>query len=167
MPTESWKGIFRSFLEPLRDHTLQLYGDRLISLVVFGSVGRGSMRPDSDIDVLIISDPLPHGRLRRVEEFGSVESEMDALFRRGTASGVNTRISPVFKTPQEAKRGSALFLDMVDDACVLFDRGGFFGERMLHLRERLNALGSKRIWKGNAWYWDLKPDYKWGDEFEL
>jgi hypothetical protein len=24
-----------------------------------------------------------------------------------------------------------------------------------------------RIWRGNAWLWDLKPDYQPGDVFEL
>ena len=167
MAAESWKDIFQSFLKSLEEHTLDFYGERLISLVVFGSVGRGAMRPDSDIDVLIICDPLPQGRLRRVEEFGAVEREIDLTMTKGAASGIHTRLSPVFKTPEEANRGSALFLDMVDDAYVLFDRGGFFREQMVRLRERLKALGAKRIWKGSAWYWDLKPDYKWGDEFEL
>ncbi|MCY4660185.1 MAG: hypothetical protein OXF93_10300 [Acidobacteria bacterium] len=32
----------------------------------------------------------------------------------------------------------------------------------------LTALtGACRLWLGNAWYWDLKPDYKPGDVFDL
>lgn len=38
------------------------YGNRLISLAVFGSVGRGTARPDSDIDLLIIVEQLPARR---------------------------------------------------------------------------------------------------------
>jgi hypothetical protein len=26
---------------------------------------------------------------------------------------------------------------------------------------------AKRVWKGSAWYWDLKPDYRPGDVIEL
>ena len=56
---------------------------------------------------------------------------------------------------------------MVDDARILLDRGDFFQRELNGLRERLARLGARRIWKGNAWYWDLKPDYKAGEEFEI
>ena len=32
---------------------------------------------------------------------------------------------------------------------------------------RLAALGARRKWRGSAWYWDLKPDYRPGEVFEL
>ena len=31
----------------------------------------------------------------------------------------------------------------------------------------LEKLGARRIWRGEAWMWDLKPDYKVGEVFEL
>ena len=43
------------------------YGDRLVSLVVFGSVGRGTARPDSDVDFIVVADPLPDGRMAAVK----------------------------------------------------------------------------------------------------
>ncbi|MFQ5721592.1 MAG: nucleotidyltransferase domain-containing protein, partial [Candidatus Aminicenantales bacterium] len=81
--------------------------------------------------------------------------------------GINTYISPIFKTPQEAEIGSPLFLDMVEDARILFDRDGFFSKILDRLRQKLKKLGARRIWQGNAWYWILKPDYKPGDVIEL
>ena len=56
---------------------------------------------------------------------------------------------------------------MVEDAKMLFDRRHFFEGVLERLRKRLKELGAKRIWQGNAWYWDLKPDYKPGDIIEL
>jgi hypothetical protein len=35
------------------------------------------------------------------------------------------------------------------------------------LDHRLKQLGARRIRRGNAWYWDLKPDFKPGEIFEL
>lgn len=35
------------------------------------------------------------------------------------------------------------------------------------LRARLSQLGARRIWRGNAWYWELKPDLKPGEVFAL
>ena len=157
----------RLVLEPLLGRLLDVcqsfYGGRLVSLVVFGSVGRGTPRPDSDIDLLVVADPLPDGRIPRVREFDAIERSVAS---GGLANRAN-RMSPIFKTPVEVRRGSPLFLDMLDDSLILFDRGGFFTGELAALKGRLDKLGAKRIWKGDAWYWDLKPDFKPGDEIVL
>ena len=80
---------------------------------------------------------------------------------------VHTFISSVFKTPQEAELGSPLFLDMVEDARILYDKSEFFSKRLERLRKRLKELGTKRVWKGNIWHWVLKPDYQPGEVIEL
>ncbi|MBI5043781.1 MAG: nucleotidyltransferase domain-containing protein [Nitrospirae bacterium] len=143
------------------------YGDRLVSLVVYGSAGRETMRFDSDVDILIIARNLPKGRMKRVAEFSKIEDALIQYMEQLKKKGIYTDISPIFKTPEEAQRGSPLFLDMVDDAKILYDKDGFFAAVLERLRNRLKELGSKRIWKGNAWYWDLKPDYKPGEVFEI
>jgi predicted nucleotidyltransferase len=38
----------------LRDSLLNVYGDRLVNLILFGSQARGDAKPDSDLDVLIV-----------------------------------------------------------------------------------------------------------------
>lgn len=80
---------------------------------------------------------------------------------------INTYLSPVIKSPEEVEAGSPLFLDMVEDALILFDRDGFFAGRLERLRRRMAELGSRRIWRGDFWYWILKPDYRPGDVIEL
>lgn len=48
------------------------------------------------------------------------------------------------------------------------DRGGFFREVLEGLRRRLSELGAERKFlKGGGWYWDLKPDYRFGKVFEI
>ena len=162
-----WTEKFEKILQALLEKSTRFYGDRLISVVAFGSVGRGAMRPDSDIDLLFVIDPLPKGRLRRVEEFRDLERQMEGVLKAAGDFGVQTMLSPVFKTAAEVRQGSAIFLDMVDDARYLVDRNDFFRQEMSRLRQRLASLGARRIWKANAWYWDLKPDYKCGEEFQI
>ncbi|GAB4108464.1 MAG: hypothetical protein Kow001_05830 [Acidobacteriota bacterium] len=58
-------------------------------------------------------------------------------------------------------------MDMLDDAKLLVDRGGFFRRRLARLRRRLEELGARKIRMGDRWYWDLKPDYQPGEIFEL
>src|ERR1035437_7220184 len=105
------------------------YGQRLVSLVVFGSVGRGTSRPDSDIDLLVVADPLPDGRIPRMREFDAVERSAVS----GRSANSANRLSPLFKTPAEVRRGSPLFLDMLDDGRLLYYRGGLFASGLAGL----------------------------------
>lgn len=56
---------------------------------------------------------------------------------------------------------------MVEDARILYDPEGFLAASFDRLRTRLQQLGSRRIRRGNAWYWELKPDLKPGEVFTL
>lgn len=163
MLVDTFKKLKSRVLDACRVH----YGDRLVSFVVFGSVARGAMRHDSDLDILIIADGLPNGRLKRMAEFESIEQVLEPFLSSLRKEGIHTDIMPVIKSREEATRGTLLFLDMTEDAEILSDRDGFFGAVLDRLRSRLKELGSKRIWKGNAWYWVLKPDYKPGETFEI
>lgn len=89
------------------------------------------------------------------------------MIARAERDGLSPSLSPMFKTPTEAAAGSPLFLDMTEDAPLLFDRDAFLAHLLAAFRARLDRLGARRIWRGNAWLWDLKPDYRVGEEFEL
>lgn len=158
---------FASLVDRAAAAVRQVYGDRLVSVVLYGLVGRGTMHHDSDVDLLIIARDLPRGRMNRVTEFGAVETAVAGEVEQARHQGVHTERSPILKTPEEAMAGSPLFLDVIDDARILYDRDGFFARRLALLRERLAQLGAKRLWQGNTWYWDLKPDFRPGEVFEL
>lgn len=158
---------FESILDAVRQASLNHYGERLISFAVFGSVARGTARTDSDIDILLVIDPLPNGRMTRMREWETVEAAVAAALERAKSDGVNTSLSPVFKTPAELRRGSLLFLDLTDQARILFDRDGTLSGYLERLRQRLRELGARRIYKGGGYYWLLKPDFKFGEEISL
>jgi len=143
----------------------KVYGRRLVALAVFGSVARGTPRPDSDIDLLVVAEDLPRGRLKRMEEFSRVEE----IVRRLTAGFryVKPDLSPVIKEPAEVYEGSLLFLDLVEDVKICFDRDGFLACYLAELKERLERMGARRVYRKGAWYWVLKPDYWPGEVFEI
>jgi hypothetical protein len=159
--------LYESLLSRLLDGCRQHYGDRLVSLVVYGSVGRGTPRADSDLDLLIVAERLPSGRVARSEEFRAVEDALGPETAALRRAGFTCELSPVFKTPAEVEQGSPLFLDMIDDARLLFDRNGFLAQALAAFAARLRALGARRVWRGDAWFWDLKPDYRPGEVFDL
>jgi len=159
--------VFAELLAALQAACAAHYGNRLISLAVFGSVGRGAMRPDSDIDLLIVADPLPSGRLARVQDFAPVRKALEPKLMAARADGVQTRWAPLFKTPAETALHPSIILDMTEDARILYDRAGFLNCQLDGLRARLKELGARRVWQGEFWWWDLKPDYKPGEVFAL
>jgi predicted nucleotidyltransferase len=159
---------FQTILRALDRAVRSVYEDRLVTIAVFGSVGRGTPRPDSDIDLLIVSVDLPRGRMPRVAEFEAVERMLSPLLNTMRERyGIETSLSPVFKTREEVLQGSLLFLDMLDDALLLYDRGRFFGRYLAALRKKLDLAGGRRVPYRGAWYWVLKEDYTVGEEFDL
>lgn len=163
MLKESFEILLGEVLKVLHEH----YGERLVSLAVFGSVARGAQRQDSDIDLLVICSPLPSGRMRRIAEFEQAEKKLTLTLSTLSQQGISTFLSPVLKTPAEVERGGVFYLDLVEDARLLYDCGDYLKGFLDRLRSRLEQLGARRIRRGNAWYWDLKPDFKPGEVFNL
>ncbi|HHV62901.1 MAG TPA: nucleotidyltransferase domain-containing protein [Firmicutes bacterium] len=158
---------YETILNRALEALLKVYGDRLISVVIFGSVGRGTARPDSDIDILVVARDLPPGRLKRMDEFNRVEQLVLPELARLRRLGVETELSAILKTPEEIQRGSLLFLDMTQDAIILYDPQNFMGDFLERLKAKLNQLKARRVFRANAWYWDLKPDYRPGEDIGL
>jgi DNA polymerase sigma len=162
-----WSGAFEDIVAELPSACLAVYGDRLRSVALYGSVARGTMRPDSDIDLLIVAEPLAPSRAVRMDEFEVVDRHLAGAIGAARSRGVNTIVMPVIKTPEELRAGSMLHLDMTDQARILFDRGHLLRDYLDDLGRRLRAMGARRVPFGGGYYWELKPDFRWGDRIEL
>ena len=160
---EPYRTVLSKLLEALR----RRLGDRLVSVVLYGSVARGEAGRDSDVDLLVVAEGLPRSRFRRQDLFMEVEEELEPLLERLAGEGYHVDFSPILKTPEEARRVTPLYLDMVEDAVVLYDRGGFFEGVLQRLRRRLAELGAERVRLGRLWYWRLKREYKFGEVIEI
>lgn len=153
------KRVYKRHIEELKERIIAYYGERLVSVVIYGSLATGRATSESDIDMLLIVEGLHKRKMKRIEEFiDNVEEKIEHIPHY---------ISPIIKTPEEASHGSPLFLDMVYDSIILYDRDDFFKHILDKLRKRLKELGSKRVFKGSKWYWILKPDIKPGEVIEL
>jgi predicted nucleotidyltransferase len=150
-------------------HEIRRHFDKdLVSVVLYGSLARGEVRKDSDIDLLIILGSLPKERLKRQDIFIKMENEIDREIKRIYEKwGLFPYISPILKTKEEAKNISPLYLDMVTDARILYDKDDFFKKILEKLKIKLNSLHAKKIKVGEKWYWDLKPDYKFGEVISI
>ncbi len=158
---------FEKAIKLLEKQVKKYYGDKLVSLAIFGSVARGTFRPDSDIDFLIVAHHLPRGRVKRIKEFIShVETPWEKKLKECGIS-LCPELSPLIKTPEEVTYGSPVFLDMTEEVLILYDEGDFLKNYLAKLKERLKALGAVKKRLGGGWYWVLKPDYRPGDIIEL
>jgi len=158
---------YRDIISKLVDLMINRFKDNLISIVLFGSVARCDARSDSDIDLLIVVDNIPKGRFRRQEMFMEIEDLLQKDIEALETAGYRIDFSPIIKTPEEASRISPLYLDMIYDAIVLYDKDNFFTNILDKLRKKLVELGAERVHLGRKWYWRLKKDYVFGEVIEI
>ena len=156
---EPYRGLINELLKSLKE----ILGDNLISLSIFGSVARGEARVDSDIDLLIIAKELPSSRIKRVEIFESVEDKLQKYIDKLYDEGIYTYFSPIILTCEEASKVPPIFLDMVEDSILIYDKDKFLENLLKKIYKRLQELGAERVWMGRKWYWRLKKDYKPGE----
>lgn len=163
------QGVYFNLICKALRSLAERYGEDLISVVLYGSVARGSAKPTSDIDLLVVSDSFTGSVASRIDELVDLERahvrpEIAWLERWG----VYADISYFPLRPEEASAARPIYLDLVFDAVVLFDRGGFFEGILDRLRERLASLGARRVFIGeDNWYWVLKQEVKEGEVVEI
>lgn len=135
-------------LEKIVDKLKEGLGERLISVMLYGSVSRGEAKESSDLDVYVIARELPESPIRR------------SFFLKGLLAGcgVRRRISIRGKTPEEF-RGEILplYLDLATDAQILYDRENFARETLRKIRERIESVGLVRYRTQRGYLgWKLK-----------
>lgn len=153
----------KQILKKFKQKLLARYKDELISLVLFGSVARGTAKKESDIDMLIILKDAPDSYYERLKPVVDIELEM-----RKDVEGMPPIFSSMILSLDEAKQNRNIFLDMIDHSVILYDTNDFFKNRLSELKKRLDQLGSKKVLlDGDTWYWNLKPDIVAGEIIEL
>lgn len=163
-------GSRRAFVAELVQLLEEKFSNELVSVVVFGSVARNEAKADSDTDVLVVSSAFEKGMMSRMGLLVKVlerleETEPYVMMEK---RGMNTWVQFHPLSEDEAKTNRAIYLDMTEDAVIVFDKGNLMKQVLERLREKLRIIGAKRIFlEDGSWYWDLKPDIKRGEVIEL
>lgn len=156
----------RKYLKLAFREVRSAFGGSLISFVVFGSVARGDDEKSSDTDVLLILDTdMSYGD--RCLELGKVISRLyrSRLARELLDLGYNifTEFYPLNRSEAEAFR--PIYLDIVHDAVIIYDKGDFFKKVLNRVLDLLDRLDARRVWLDRGgWFWILKPDIRFGEE---
>jgi len=160
---------YEPLLRALLIKLLERYRQRLISVVLYGSVARGTAQLDSDVDVLVVVRGLPQSFSDRIEEMVEVVDALRSLKLRLWRENKVYACAQIFPlTPEEAEHLRPLYLDLLFEAIILYDKNGFMRQVLERLQTRIQELGSRRVTlPTGGWYWKLKPRLRYGEVVEL
>jgi len=148
----------------------EFFGEKLISVVVFGSVARGDAKPTSDTDILVVVENLPKRISEKMEIMAKILIKLRStqVYKELRKKGISTWVQFYPLTPEEAKIHRPIYLDMIEDAVILVDKNNFMESVLIELKKRLEELKARRIrLNDGSWLWDLKPDIKRGEAVEI
>lgn len=160
---ELLKSLAKKYAQLAKEHL----GANLISVALFGSVARGEATPTSDIDLLIVCENLPKGMFKRHALLEPVREQLQSELKSLWKQGIYADFTELVYTRDEASKFHWVYLDMLDEALLLYDEGDFLRKVFERLRERLKELGAQKRRLGKISYYDLKPDFKHGEVIEL
>jgi hypothetical protein len=152
--------------EPLLREVLaklfECFRQNLLSVVLYGSIARGTGKVTSDIDLLCVVRGLPVSFYDRAKIVGEIVREVhDSKVRLWRESGRYANLDILPFTPEEARQPRLLYLDLLFDSVILYDQEAFMGRVLEGMRDQLNEAGGRRItMPSGKWYWVLREgDY--------
>jgi hypothetical protein len=164
---DTWQQHLFALAKQYSQIAQEIIADNLVSVVLFGSVARGEARANSDIDLLLVCHQLPHGAFSRQAILEPVRQQLQIELDHLWQQGCMIDFSEHLKTKEEAAQPQLLYLDMTEEAILLFDQNAFFAGLLDKLRTHLQQTGAQRQKLGQIRYWDLKPDFKPGEAVTL
>lgn len=131
----------------------ETFGNRLKTVVLFGSRARGKVKENRDHDIFLVIENLPENPIKRQQEVRSSILSREAPIR------VNT----IVKTPEEIDANlTPLLLEICVDGICLSGKSYFEPYRRRALRA-LKQAGLQRKYIGREWYWQFEkvPHKQW------
>ncbi|WXG42334.1 MAG: nucleotidyltransferase domain-containing protein [Candidatus Freyarchaeum deiterrae] len=159
------QGEYRRTVRRLTELLSARFGEKLVSIVIFGSVARGEARRESDIDVLVVCEDFEKS-MRRTDKLVDIILQLWEEEKKAPEEQVWIEFYPL--RPEEAEKNRPIYLDMIEDGVIILDRNGFMENVLKRLEKRLKELGSKKVYlPDGSWYWILKPTIEMGEILEI
>jgi len=166
IPHRIYSSLLRKYCEILREE----FGDRLVGVVLFGSVARGDWDRDSDVDLLLVVKGWKRKKVwERLRELSRAREVLrqSKEYQEAVSKGFFPAIQHYPLDPEEAREFHRVYPDLVADGILLYDKEGFMDWILSSFREKLRKLGALRISTPEGrFYWILK-EVKAGEVFEI
>jgi len=112
---------YRDYKKPVNEFAkkvIERFGAKVISIVLFGSVARGTSKKTSDVDILIVMRDLPERTIERHSLLVDMEVEFIKKY--------HISISPVCLSPEDFKNINPLFYGILVGYKVIYDPDNFW-----------------------------------------
>jgi len=114
--------VYKQAIQELRDRLVKELGDKINSLILYGSAARGEAGEESDIDILVITRDDD----RRVyDQISEIRTDVD--LKNGTLTSL-VAFSRA-EVEKYLKLGSPFIEDVIEEGVILYDDGTFRGLR--------------------------------------
>ena len=160
-----YRELIKEYCSAVRKH----FGERLVSICVFGSVARGEATAESDTDILVVAGGLPLDVGLRTQKTNYIHTDLKktSSYRSLRKLGKCGLISDIFLAPEEVKKHPPILLDIIEDGVLFYDKDEFLVNILESLKEKLKRLGAKKVVTKKGYYWILKPDIKPAEVVEI
>ncbi|MEM2122401.1 MAG: nucleotidyltransferase domain-containing protein [Candidatus Bathyarchaeia archaeon] len=118
-------------------------------LILFGSAARRESDGRSDLDLLILWEGVDLPLRQRYGMFYKLASR---YFKVGKGLTV---LDVEYARFINLKRANPLFLNIISDAVVLYDKHGKLDSFISEARRKIAETGLKKVMKGRFYYWVL------------
>lgn len=104
----------------LKDYIYELIkNDKVLGVMLFGSIARGNWNSYSDIDLFIVVDSQPLSVMRSTDEIDrKLKHKQYRLFNQN----IGAYVSPLIVTKDSLKEFRMIYLEIINNGMIIFDR---------------------------------------------
>lgn len=162
--------LFRDYLFKFVEMLKKKYEKNLLSVILYGSIARGTWNLDSDIDLfLLFSNKIKeHEKLDKDVLKAIIEFEKTVHIINNNGIQIYTPIQELSLKLKDLDNFRTLFYDIGMDGIIIYDKD-LIGTKFLEkIRVRIKEKGLERVFVGyNDFYWKRKENVKFGEIIDL
>jgi len=132
----------------------EVFGDRLIAIMLFGSRARGDFRVDNDYDIFVLVSDYISGP---IEDYFNAYKALRPFRNRFI---LDTTVVLISIDDLERSLSSSLVLNALMDGIIVYDKDNTLAKIRKKLLRKLRSLGVKRVKTNIGYVWHVPPAIK-------
>ena len=134
----------------------EAYKERLVSLAVYGSYAGRRARLNSDLDIFIILNERDSLHKEFDLFYEKVESALEEeLMELYDKFGIDMEISPFIVDAKEAEYFNPLYLDMLEETIILYDKDDYLKGILQRVKDMKEKYNFRKEYIANRHIWDM------------
>jgi predicted nucleotidyltransferase len=138
---------YKKFLDTFKKEVDLRLENKVLSMIVFGSVARGEAKGSSDIDIFIFFDD---SKIKRVEINKALISIIIELrktdkYKRLTDKKIYPEIYPFLISKSKAKDYLWVFFDATEEGIIIKDTNDFAKKLIKEVKNKIRNLGGRKV----------------------